>query len=373
VASEADVPAALAGIGVQPAAKPAQPTTLLSVHRSDSKVNADYYYLYNQGVDAAPAGNGTFGKNPSNLYEQPTACRVTTANNPCMATGTPVNTTVTLQGSGAPFLLDTFSGEITPIAKYTTDGDSVTVDVSLAPDASTVIALLAQPKKIGVDNVPTRGVASTDADSAAFVGNSLVVRAGQAGAYTTTLTNGRTVTSTIGGVPAAIDLTTAPWHLDAQDWVPTNPYGTQGEAGTATTKKPVSLDLTVLKAWPDIPELARASGVGTYTTSVTLPQGWDSSYGAVLSLGQVTDTFTLKVNDKPVSIDQISAKADIGRYLKAGDNTIQVTVTTTLNNRLFQLDTAVANRGVLQNYGLVGPVVLSPYRDATVVGGSTTK
>ena len=41
-------------------------------------------------------------------------------------------------------------------------------------------------------------------------------------------------------------------------------------------------------------------------------------------------------------------------------------VATTLNNRLFALDTAVRNRGVTQNYGLVGPVTLTPYRQAVV-------
>jgi hypothetical protein len=43
-----------------------------------------------------------------------------------------------------------------------------------------------------------------------------------------------------------------------------------------------------------------------------------------------------------------------------------VKVATTLNNRLYALDTAVANRGVKQQYGLVGPVVVSPYRTAVV-------
>lgn len=47
VAGEADVPAALAAIDVEPAAKPAEPTSLLSVRRSDSSVSAQYYYLYN--------------------------------------------------------------------------------------------------------------------------------------------------------------------------------------------------------------------------------------------------------------------------------------------------------------------------------------
>ena len=59
-----------------------------------------------------------------------------------------------------------------------------------------------------------------------------------------------------------------------------NPYGTLGEAGTLTNKVPVSVDITGLKPWPDIPALANASGIGTYTTTVNLPAGWDSSYGA---------------------------------------------------------------------------------------------
>ena len=44
---------------------------------------------------------------------------------------------------------------------------------------------------------------------------------------------------------------------------------------------------------------------------------------------------------------------------------------TTLNNRLFALDTTVRNRGVIQNYGLVGPVVLTPYRQAAAYSSTS--
>ena len=87
---------------------------------------------------------------------------------------------------------------------------------------------------------------------------------------------------------------------------------------------------------------------------------------ARLSLGEVFDTFTVTINDELVSIDQISAEGDIGAYLKAGRNTIAVRVATTLNNRLVKLDEDVAKRGITQPYGLVGPVVLTPYVQATV-------
>ena len=99
---------------------------------------------------------------------------------------------------------------------------------------------------------------------------------------------------------------------------------------------------------------------------VDLPSGWTGAHGAVLSLGEVFDTFTLTVNGKAVPVDQLSAEADLGPYLKAARNTIAVRVATTLNNRLAKLDAAVAARGLVQPYGLVGPVVLTPYGQATV-------
>ncbi|MFF5288629.1 glycosyl hydrolase [Paractinoplanes globisporus] len=361
VASEAAVPSALAELGIHPATEPAAPATLQSVRRADR--GTDFYYLYNQGVDAWPGSTASYGKNPSNLYEEPAACATTTVANPCMATGGALDTTVTLEGDGAPYVLDAFTGEITPIAQYTRKGGTVTIRVRLARDASTIIALSTDSHRFGASGPH---VVSTTADSAIRDGRDLVVRASEAGTYTTTLDNGRRVVTRIPSVPASVDLTGADWSLTAKDWQPANPYGTTGEAGTATVKKQVGVALHGLKAWPDIPELASASGIGYYTTTVTLPASWSRADGATLDLGRVTDTFTLTVNGHAVAVDQIGASADLGPYLHAGANTIAVRVATTLNNRLAALDAAVRNRGVIQNYGLVGPVVLSPYRQEVV-------
>ncbi len=364
VKTEAEVPAKLAKLGISPNAKPAGSSSLLSVRRSDPKTDTDYYWLYNQGVDAAPAGNSTFGKNPSNLYEAPEAC-ASTANNPCMQTGRVVSKEVTLVGKGQPYLLDTFTGKITPITDYTRSGSRVTVKVDLAVDASMIVALSTKANRFGVSTLKTR-ILSTTADSSRQSGSKLQIVDDRAGTYKARLSNGKTVYAKIGEVPDDIDLTGATWQLKAEDWQPSNPYGTTGEDGTRTTKVPVSVTLDGLKAWPQIDELKDASGIGTYTTTVTLPATWDASHGATISLGQVTDTFTLTVNGTTVQVDQIGATADISPYLKAGENTISVRVATTLNNRLYALDTAVKNRGVTQQYGLVGPVELSPYRTATV-------
>lgn len=123
-----------------------------------------------------------------------------------------------------------------------------------------------------------------------------------------------------------------------------------------------------LKPWPQIPALQFVAGLATYTATFDLPVTWAKGQGALLSLGEVFDTFSVTVNHQPVSVDQLSAEADLGAQLKPGRNTINVRVATTLNNRLASLDEDVKNRGFVQPYGLVGPVRITPYRTVPVSG-----
>ena len=282
------------------------------------------------------------------------------------ATGEAVERQVSLEGRGRPYLLDAWSGKITPIVHYMSGGDRVTLRIRLSRDNGVLIALSEDPKRFGTAP-PALYVTTTTADDAIMDQGALVIRAFKGGAYSTTLSNARTVTSRIGDVPAPIDLTKAAWHLIAEDWQPANPYATTlGVAAAQTRKDRVELDLNDLKPWPEIPQLQNVSGLGTYTTSFDLPAKWNAANGAILSLGEVFDSFTLTVNGQAVPIDQISAAGDVGPYLKAGRNTIAVRVATTLNNRLAKIDKDVAKRGIVQPCGLVGPVTLKPYGKATV-------
>jgi hypothetical protein len=54
--------------------------------------------------------------------------------------------------------------------------------------------------------------------------------------------------------------------------------------------------------------------------------------------------------------------ADISSSLKSGLNEIEVRVSTPLKNRLYLLHKAVADRGLIQEYGLVGPVIFQPFK-----------
>jgi len=345
VAHQADVPARLRELGIRPSAEPSSPSPMLSVHRRDGATRTDYYFLYNQGV-VTPKGE------PENLFEP--------------ATGQPLDREVSLEGRGRPYLLDAWTGKITPITNYTSNADRVTLRIKLSRDNATLIALSEDPTRFGV-TPPGVYVTKTGADDVIMDGNLIAIRASKPGTYATSLSDGKTVKSTIRNLPPPIELTNAAWHLAVEDWQPANPYQTTfGVQAAQTIKAPVELDLKGLTPWPEIPALKNASGIGTYTTTVNLPSGWTRGQGATLSLGEVFDTFTLTVNGKAVPVDQISAEADLGPYLKAGRNSLAVRVATTLNNRLAALDEAVAKRGLVQKYGLVGPVVLTPYAQATV-------
>jgi hypothetical protein len=282
------------------------------------------------------------------------------------ATGEPVDQEVSLEGSGRPYVLDAWSGTITPIVHYSTRAGRVTVRIHLSRDNGALIALSDNPNRFGTA-VPAVYVTRTTADDAVTSQGALMIRASKAGMYTSTLSHGRTVTSEIGDVAAPIDLTGASWHVTAEDWKPVKPYAdTFGVAAAQTRKDRIDVDVNGLKPWPDIPQLQNASGLASYTTRFDLPAAWTATNGAILELGEVFDSFTVTLNGQPVTINQIGAQGDVGSYLKAGANTITVRVATTLNNRLADLDSDVANRGIVQPYGLVGPVRLTPYSQTMV-------
>ena len=223
---------------------------MLSIRRRDDATRTDYYFFYNQGI-VSPADE------PMTLFEP--------------ATGEPVDREFSLEGSGRPYVMDAWSGTITPIVDYTSGGGRVTLRIRLSRDNGALIALSDNPNRFGTA-VPAVYVTKTTADDAVTSQGAVVIRASKAGTYTTSLSNGRTVTSAIGDVPAPIDLTSASWHVTAEDWKPVNPYAdTFGVAAAQTRKDRVEVDVNGLKAWPEIPQLQNASGLASYTTRFDLP------------------------------------------------------------------------------------------------------
>jgi hypothetical protein len=125
--------------------------------------------------------------------------------------------------------------------------------------------------------------------------------------------------------------------------------------------------LSALAAWPAIAGLEDVSGIGRYKTTITLGREWKRDVGAKLDLGEVFDTFRVRVNGELLPpLSQTNTVVDLGDRLRPGQNTIEVEVATTLNNRLRVTDPTIFGGSRRQNYGLIGPVTLTPYGQATL-------
>lgn len=329
VADTSAVPAALAALEVAPDAAYQQPTKLLSLHRQTPE--ADFYHLYNYG--------------DANTW-------------PAARDMDKVRSTITLQGDGRPYLLDAWTGEITPIAEYHRGPGSVTLDVTVGRNDSTIIAL-AEDGFAGTVPAPV-SVLDTDLRVAYDPAGSLVAKSNSSGTVPVTLSNGQTTPVTFDAVPPARTLDE--WDLSVEKWskssTPTESAKTTVEVGA----------IPELAPWTEMPGLETASGIGTYTTVFDLGGGWDSGLGAVLDLGEVTDSYALTVNGIPAPTNQNDPSIDIGPYLKPGHNELVLEVTTTIfNSWVDEYDLAKKPT----RYGLMGPVTLTPYRWTTIKSTAT--
>ncbi|WP_030988352.1 glycosyl hydrolase [Streptomyces sp. NRRL WC-3744] len=330
VTDKAAVGDALAGLGVTADVRHATASTLLNAHRVTQ--DADFYYFCN-------------GKHAE------------TVKPPVAAIDHDVTLRRTVGGHTVPYLLDPWSGEVVRLARYTEDGDDVTLRISLQPGQAAIVAL-GRPGLFG-DRLGSRPHAvATDADRVLFTERGLAVRAGAAGSYTTRLSQGRTVTTTLPPVPASI--VPGRWELDVEDWYPGS-----SPARTETVRRALTLD--TLLPWSQIPELADSAGIGRYRTTVTLPADWSDAHGAVLELGQVSDTVRVTVNGtRTAPVDRVHPVVDLGGLLRAGENTVEIEVATPLINRLRVTRPEVFGTTARQAYGLTGPVRLVPYAQAAV-------
>ena len=93
-----------------------------------------------------------------------------------------------------------------------------------------------------------------------------------------------------------------------------------------------------------------------------LPSTWTPRHGAYLDLGRVNGTYRVRVNGTNTGpVNQLRERVDVGPYLVAGSNRIEVEVATTMVNRLRVLRPDEYGSQDKQDYGLLGPAFLRPY------------
>lgn len=231
--------------------------------------------------------------------------------------GTNIKTDIVQDGQYIPYLIDSWTGEVTEIANYQWQDGKTVVPIDLDYND---IELLAFEK---VDEEKLHVIA-TNADSARTVSDGVVVRTSEGGELSTELSNGDTYDETVT-VPDAYDITD--WNLTVESWRPSEEAGdlirTETIDGVTTTNRKTSTDITqidvqldTLKTWDEIPEVGQAvSGTGRY--EATFAWDGDAASGAYLDFGgSLEESMEVWINGMKVggdvSTNPTKVKRDVG-------------------------------------------------------------
>jgi len=338
LSSEVDVVPTLHEMGVLPAAHNLLPSPILYTHRVDEASGVDFFWAYNSDIYNDHATQAAFNVS---------------------------------QGQ-QPYQLNAWTGTITPLINYTTDNDRIVTWVSLKSNASTIIAFAA-PGYFPNTTVPASHVVSTNCESVSFSPseNAIIAKSTVAGSHAIELSDNRTVLlNTSQSVVSPTKL--GPWQLSVQDWVPNpDPWNNY-----TSVFKYHNYTLNELVPWYNIStELANTSGIGTYTSHFDWPPAnATASAGAFVNLGYIFMTARLYINGQWAGpIDVFDPVIDVGHLLANGTNIVSIEVSTTLRNRLLQVNVTQSWEQAKysttygpQAYGLTRPVLLQPYKQVRI-------
>ena len=329
-----DIPVALSALGIRPTVSH-DSSHLKHVHRVADGV--EYFYFVN--------AKHNFGKDRLEYLEQEVRMTVS-------------------DGGRIPYQLDAWTGEVMPVAKYRTEGGEIIATIRLMPGQSTVFAVAA-PGWSGLP-VPSATIVSTSVRDARLTpSGELIVQSDSPGVHDVTLSTGITKRVRIAQAPGASEL--SDWQLVVDSWQP-------GADGQQTAHVEHRMNLSGLLPWSSIGGIEDVSGIGTYSSTFTLDKTWQpDSAGVVLSLGKVVDTFQVWVNSSLVAHrDLTDTDLDISDHVRAGRNTIRVEVASTLINSLRVFRPEVYGGVKRQDYGLIGPVTVTPHGRTRVAGCAAT-
>ena len=298
---------------------------------------------------------------------------------------TPFAFTMNVRTKGTPYRIDCWNGETEKVGCYRVQSDRLCFDLTLAPGEACLYAFdeaqadglhavaITTSDTVSCAEAPADGLravsavasdvacAETSADGGHTVRDnarradaealqivreadgSLTALAFRSGVWNVALSDGtvRTVRA-----KAPDDITLSRWKLTVEDWnegakrtiVEDRGLGiVTREVYFETKKTRIDAGETALLPWKDIPAVGpEVSGVGFYTTQITLPPDWDKTRGARLRLQSVNGhTAAVYINGQKAGVlDHDALCTDVSSLLTAGENTVTVEVTSSLNNRL---------------------------------------
>ncbi|PVM77468.1 glycosyl hydrolase [Caulobacter radicis] len=321
------VPLALGEMGVAPDAQVMDAPGVLAQHRVDGPTDLYYLYNYNKvsGKDASAVVNPSPEGTSYPRMAVPPREAVKTVR-------------LSLAGQGRPYLLNAWSGSISPIAAYTARPGRVELTLAFQSDEALFVALmddqtarasgLTPPARhVGADQIANQDIGYAD--------GVLVRRRPSASAML--ITDWR---MTFAGVAKPADGASA--------------YATSARPSLG----PFSLGARLAPLRELSPALRDLSGLATYRSQVTLPAFSPRRAGYLLDLGRVEGAYQVSVNGQVIhGADQQDPVVDLSAFLRGGVNDIAVSVATTLCGSV-KCEPA-RHEGLL---GAAGQVYLRPYR-----------
>lgn len=241
-----------------------------------------------------------------------------------------------IQGTGRVYRIDCWNAEIEEVGNYHTCGHSTVLDITLTPGEARMYLL-------DLDVEPVRHIVKSNGCRVWRENGRIMAAAEKSGEYEFEFEDG-TKRSVSVEVPQNISLLN--WRLEVESWdegekkIITEDRGlgiVTKEVYYETKKEIISVGETKLKPWKDIEAVGpEVSGIGYYTTEFVLPAEWNNSNGAILKISDVhKHTAAVYVNGKKAKALDIDAlEVDITDLLKDGTNTVEIEVTSSLNNRL---------------------------------------
>lgn len=244
-----------------------------------------------------------------------------------------LTTEISVEGMYKPYEVNTWNGEVEEVSTYRYENGRTIFSVTM--DYADV--LLYALEKVDEDN----SVHAISGNAELLnINDTWYMKADENGEYTVEMNNGSVLSAQIETLE---DITLTDWHLNVESWTKGEWFErtekredkdyTSVEGYYQTNKENIEVDLTELKSWSDIPEIGDGvAGIGTYTSTLTLPETWSEEDGAVLKFGEVSGTAEVIVNGETVTTDLNSWQADITDYVKPEDNEIQIVLATPLIN-----------------------------------------
>ncbi len=272
-----------------------------------------------------------------------------------------VSDEVRLCGPGVPYRLNAWNGGIASIAEFSIDDGCVATPMTLGSGEAALMALAPDHWTAQDSRGRANPVVESNAETVFTLSGRLMARVTSNSAARASLMDGTVLQGGFVELPERRRLST--WNLLVDSFLPASLDGSD----TATRHELVDAGPVPLKPWSSIPTIANVSGIGTYSTSIELGEGWTGT-GAHIHLGEVFGAYGIRINGRSIDpVNQLDTRIDVGTLLRVGMNRIEIVVATNLNNALRIYSPNDYGSQPVQQYGLLGPVFLEPYRDVELM------